>query len=168
MCLFELWFSQSICPAVGLLGILMECILILYKYMASRKMVQGRKRDADREWTCGHSRGRSEWKSLSRVRLYGTPWTVAYQAPLSMGFSRQGYCGSHSLLQGIFQTQGLNPGLLHCRRFFTSWSSREAQEYWSGKPIPSPWDLPNRGIKPGLPALQVDSLPAEQLGKSIG
>ena len=28
-------------------------------------------------------------KSLSRVRLFSTPWTVAYQAPLSMGFSRQ-------------------------------------------------------------------------------
>ena len=30
-------------------------------------------------------------KSLSRVRLFVTPWTVAYQAPPSMGFSRQGY-----------------------------------------------------------------------------
>ena len=30
-------------------------------------------------------------KSLSRVRLLVTPWTVAYQAPLSMGFSRQEY-----------------------------------------------------------------------------
>ena len=30
-------------------------------------------------------------KSLSRVRLFATPWTVAYQAPLSMGFSRQQY-----------------------------------------------------------------------------
>ena len=28
-------------------------------------------------------------KSLSRVRLFATPWTVAYQAPLYMGFSRQ-------------------------------------------------------------------------------
>ena len=28
-------------------------------------------------------------KSLSRVRLCATPWTVAHQAPLSMGFSRQ-------------------------------------------------------------------------------
>ena len=28
-------------------------------------------------------------KSLSRVRLFATPQTVAYQAPLSMGFSRQ-------------------------------------------------------------------------------
>ena len=34
----------------------------------------------------------SEWvKLLSRVRLFATPWTVAYQALLSMGFSRQGY-----------------------------------------------------------------------------
>ena len=32
----------------------------------------------------------SEWvKSLSRVRLFATPWTVAYWAPSSMGFSRQ-------------------------------------------------------------------------------
>ena len=30
-------------------------------------------------------------KSLSRVRLFGTPWTVAHQAPLSMEFSRQEY-----------------------------------------------------------------------------
>ena len=30
-------------------------------------------------------------KSLSRVQLFVTPWTVAYQDPLSMGFSRQEY-----------------------------------------------------------------------------
>ena len=30
-------------------------------------------------------------KSLSRVRPSATPWTAAYQAPLSMGFSRQEY-----------------------------------------------------------------------------
>ena len=30
-------------------------------------------------------------KSLSRVRLFATPWTVAHQAPPSMGFSTQGY-----------------------------------------------------------------------------
>ena len=30
-------------------------------------------------------------KSLSRVRLFATPWTAAYQAPLSIGFSRQEY-----------------------------------------------------------------------------
>ena len=30
-------------------------------------------------------------KSLSHVRLFGIPWTVAYQAPQSMEFSRQEY-----------------------------------------------------------------------------
>ena len=36
--------------------------------------------------------GVSEWvKSLSRVQLFATPWSVAHQAPPSMGFSRQEY-----------------------------------------------------------------------------
>ena len=30
-------------------------------------------------------------KSLSRVRFFATPWTIAYQAPPSVGFSRQAY-----------------------------------------------------------------------------
>ena len=46
--------------------------------------------------------------------------------------------------------------------FFTVSATREAQEYWSGYPIPSPGDLPNPGIEP---ALQVDFLPAELPGK---
>ena len=64
---------------------------------------------------------------LSHVQLLATPWTVAHQAPLSMGLSRQ--------------------------------------EYWSGLPFPSPGDLPNPGIEPGSPALQVISLPSEPPGK---
>ena len=44
-------------------------------------------------------------KSLSCERLFATPWTVAYQAPPSMGFSKE-----------VFPTQGLNPGLPHCRQ----------------------------------------------------
>ena len=44
---------------------------------------------------------------------FATPWTVAHQAPLSMGFSRKNTGGScHFLLQGIFPTQGLNLSLL--------------------------------------------------------
>ena len=38
------------------------------------------------------------------------------------------------------------------------------QEYWSGLPVPSPGDLPNSGIEPGSPTLQVDSLPSESPG----
>ena len=73
--------------------------------------------------------------------------------------------GSLSLLLRIFSTQRSNPGLLHCRWvcFFTSWATREAQEYWSGQPVPFPADLPNSGSA----ALQADSLPAELWGKPI-
>ena len=42
------------------------------------------------------------------------PWTVTCQVSLFIKFSRQEYwIGSYSLLQGIFLTQGLNPGILH-------------------------------------------------------
>ena len=107
--------------------------------------------------------------------------------------------GCHAILEGVFPTQGSNPGLPHCRqivyhlnhqgspriqkwvayafsreslqlrdwtqvshiagRLFTSWAIREAQEYWSGYPIPSPADLHDPGIKLGSPAPEVDSLP---------
>ena len=60
---------------------------------------------------------KSEVKSLSRFRLFVIPWTVVYQASLSLGFSRQEYWnGCHFLLQGIFLTQGSNPGLLQGRQ----------------------------------------------------
>ena len=36
-------------------------------------------------------------KSLSCVHLLGTPWTAVYQAPLSMGFSRQEYCSGGAI-----------------------------------------------------------------------
>ena len=56
-------------------------------------------------------------KSLSHVRLFATPWAIAYQAPLSMEFSRQeSWSGLDFHLHGIFLTQGSNPGLLHCRQ----------------------------------------------------
>ena len=64
---------------------------------------------------------------LSRAQLFATPWTIARQAPLSVGSSRE--------------------------------------EYWSGLPFPSPRDLPDPGIKPRSPALQVDSLPSGPTGK---
>ena len=47
-------------------------------------------------------------KLLSRVQLFATPWTVAYQAPPSMGFSRQ-ECGSGLLLP--FPGDPINPGI---------------------------------------------------------
>ena len=50
---------------------------------------------------------------------------------------------------------------LFAGRFFTSWVPREAQEYWNEQPITFPVDLPNPGITPRFPALQVGSLPTE-------
>ena len=56
-------------------------------------------------------------KLLSRVWLSETLSTVACQAPPSKGFSRQEYWrGLPFPLQGIFPTQGSNPGLPHCRQ----------------------------------------------------
>ena len=46
--------------------------------------------------------------SRSVVSNSATPWTVACQAPLYIGFS-------NALLQGIFPTPGSKTGLLHCR-----------------------------------------------------
>ena len=60
---------------------------------------------------------RSEVKSLSHVQLFVTPWTVAHQAPLSMGFSRQEYwSGLPFPSPGIFPTQWSTSGLLHCKQ----------------------------------------------------
>ena len=54
-----------------------------------------------------------KWKcySLSRVQLFVTPWTVARQAPLSMGFSRQEYWrGLPFLSPGDPPDPGIEPG----------------------------------------------------------
>ena len=49
-------------------------------------------------------------KSLSRVRLFSTLWTVAYQAPLSMGFSRQVYWSRFSFpSSGDLPNPGVEP-----------------------------------------------------------
>ena len=60
------------------------------------------------EWVAVSFSSAGKWKvkvkSLSRVRLLATPWTVAHQASPSMGFSRQEYwrVGCHCLLPLVF------------------------------------------------------------------
>ena len=52
-----------------------------------------------------------EVKSLSGVRLFATPWTVAYQASPSMGFSRQDYwSGLPFPSPGDLPNPGIEPG----------------------------------------------------------
>ena len=49
-------------------------------------------------------------KSLSHIRLFGIPWTVAYQTPPSMGFSRQKYwSGMPFSSPGDFFKPGIKP-----------------------------------------------------------
>ena len=54
----------------------------------------------------------SEWKWLSRDQLFKIPWTI-YSLWNSPGQNTG--VGSLALLQGIFPTQGSNPGFPHCR-----------------------------------------------------
>ena len=100
-------------------------------------------------------------KSLSRVQLFATPGTEAYQAPPSMGFSRQEYWSgvpSPSLMINLVKVKSLS----RVRLFATPWTVAyqaslsmgfSRQEYWNGLPFPSPGDLPDPGIEPGSPAL---------------
>ena len=46
-------------------------------------------------------------KSLSRARLLVTPWTAAYQAPPSIGFSRQEYWSGVPLPSGSIQEEDI-------------------------------------------------------------
>ena len=59
----------------------------------------------------GYSNQRKKVKSLSHVRLFATPWTIAYQAPLSMGFSRQEYWSGLPFLSPVdLPNPGFEPG----------------------------------------------------------
>ena len=64
---------------------------------------------------------------LSHSGLFVIPWTIAHQAPLSMGCPRQEHWnGLPSPSPGDLWTHGLNPCLLHCRQLLYRLSHREA------------------------------------------
>ena len=71
------------------------------------------------------------------------------------GCSSQCHCESCSVVSNSLQPHGL---------YFPSMEFSRP-ESWSGQPFPSLVDLPNPGIKPRSPPLQVDSLPVEPQGK---
>ena len=99
-------------------------------------------------------------ESLQLHRLY-SPWNSPGQ---NTGV------GSPSLLQGIFPTQGSNPGLPHSGSFFTSWATREAQKIldytcilkfylllqcWLEKKICTTWKLRVRFYLVGILGLEL-------------
>ena len=67
----------------------------------------------------------------------------------------------HALLQGIFPTQGLNPGLPHCRQIFYHLSHQGSPRILELVSYPFSRVCSNSGIEPGSLALQTDSFPAE-------
>ena len=73
--------------------------------------------------------------------------------------------GCHALLLGIFPTQGLNPGLPHCRQILYCLSHLGSPRTLEWVACPFPKAFSWTGITPGSPALQADSLPAELWGK---
>ena len=75
--------------------------------------------------------------------------------------------GSLSLLQGIFPTQGSNPGLLHCRQILYQLSHKGGLRILEWVAYPFSTYLPDPGIEPESLALQTDSLPTELSGKPI-
>ena len=71
-------------------------------------------------------------QSLSHVRLFATPWTVAHQAPLPMGFSRQEYESRFPFpTTGDLPNPGIKPEFLVSPAlaggFFTTSATWEAQ-----------------------------------------
>ena len=70
---------------------------------------------------------------FSRIQLFLTLWTIACQAPLSMGFSRQEYwSGLPCPPPGIFPIRGSDTGLAYCRQILDHLSYQRSPRYWSG------------------------------------
>ena len=106
-------------------------------------------------------------KSLSHVQLFVTPRTVADQAPVSMGFSRQDYWrGLPFPSPGDLPHPEMEPGSPTLQAdALTSETPGKPKEYWTRLLCPPPGDLPNPGTKLRSLTLQADSLTSESPGK---
>jgi len=99
---------------------------------------------------CGVKRFVPKSESESRPVMSDSLWPHGQYSPWnSLGQNTR--VGSLSFLQGIFQIQGLNPGLLYCRWILQQLSHKGSPRIL--KPILSPVDLPYPGIQPESPAL---------------
>ena len=116
------------------------------------------------EWvTISFSRGSSgprDWTQVSHTagRLL-TIWAIQ---------EAQSESESCSVMSDSFRPHGLeptrNPPTKEPTRLLCPWGFSK-QEYWSRLPWPPLGDLPNPGVESRSPALQIDSLPSEPLGK---
>ena len=107
------WEINRVCSVFMLLGNSTAAILIYYKSNHSRfKSPTHNRANKTQNLSTGHhpicflhSKKRKKVKSLSHVQLFATPWTVAYQAPPSVGFSRQEYWSGLPFSSPSTQTQ---------------------------------------------------------------
>ena len=107
-------------------------------------------------------------QSLHRVRLSVTPWTVARQAPPTMGISRHEYwSGWPCSFPGDLPDPGIEPRCPASQWILHHLSHQGSPRIQKWEPILTPRGLPNPGIKPPCPAPQADSLPAELPRKPI-
>jgi len=75
--------------------------------------------------------------------------------------------GCHVLFQGIFPTQGSNPGRQHCRWVLYHLSHQESPRILEWIAYPFSRDPLNPGIEPGSPELQADPLPTKPPRKPL-
>ena len=123
--------------------------------------------DADSHGRCLDSKV-SQVNLLSRVRLFSTPWTVAYQAPPSMGFSRQEYwSGVPFPSPEDLSKPGIEPKspTLQADSLPSEPPGKPYNNTGVGSHSFLQGNLPNPGIEPKSPTLQMVSLPAESPGK---
>ena len=99
-----------------------------------------------------------EWVAIAFSMTPYSPWNSPGQ---NTGV------GSLFLLQGIFPTQGSNPGLPQCRQILYQLSHKGSPRVLEWIAYPSPVDISHPRIEPGSPALQTDSLPTELSGKPL-
>ena len=95
-----------------------------------------------------HKSEKVKVKSLSRVRLLATPWIAAYQAPPSMGVSRQEYWSGVPFPSPMHESEKMKvKSLSRVRLLATPRTAAHQtppsmgfsrQEYLSGVPLPSP------------------------------
>ena len=105
--------------------------------------------------------------SRSVVLDSAPPWTIACPSLLCPWYSpgKNTGTGCHTLLQGIFPIQGLNPGLPHCRWILHCLRHQGSSRILEWVAYPFSRASSDPGIETRSPALHTGSLPAELPGK---
>ena len=160
------------------------CHILLSKYCAAAakspgSAIPGILQARTLEWVAISYSNAWKWKvkvkSLSCVRPSANPWTAAFQAPPSMGFSRKEYWTGVPLPSPLVLTRVYQKTFAPWKKSYDKPKVAQScptlcnpmdcslpgissmgffrQEFWSGVPFPSPEDLPDPGIEPRSPAL---------------